>query len=76
MIKLTIDNKEYSAQTICIENENGVMNFMPNCAKFAGYGDFLYFIDSHGHKHTVNKFIIFEINKNVFIFDELVEDLN
>lgn len=73
MIKFKIDNKNYLAQSICIENESGLINLMPNCAKHAGYGDFLYFIDKQGHKHVINKFILFEVDKNIFTFHELNE---
>ncbi len=74
MIKFKMGDVDYLSTNICIENEAGVMNFMPNCARFAGYGNFISFVDSSGHKHSVNKMIVFEIFQNEFLFQELIEE--
>ena len=74
MIKIHINNKNYLAKAISIENESGVITLMANCAKHAGYGDFIYFIDEHNEKHLVNRYVLFEIDKNVFTFHELIEE--
>ena len=74
MIKLNINNKNYLVKSISIENESGIITLMPNCAKHVGYGDLLHFIDEHNEKHLVNKYVLFEVNKNIFTFQELIED--
>jgi hypothetical protein len=74
MIKIHINNKNYLARSIAIENESGIITLMYNCAKHAGYGNFLYFIDENNEKHEVDKYVLFEINKNILTFEELIEE--